>query len=92
MKDFRIKDNVYTTLTTDDYLYRNGQRRKIRVAIPLKVRLHLIEQVSNICERCNNYYETSLLEIHHVDGNPSSDDFENLLVVCANCHLELKIK
>jgi hypothetical protein len=81
---------IYTTLTTDDYLYRNGRRKKMRVVITQKQRLHLIEQVNNICEKCSMYFKTKLLEIHHIDNDPSNSDFENLMVVCANCHKLLR--
>jgi len=65
------------------------ESRKTRIPISPKIRLELIAQAENICERCYNYFENKILEIHHIDGDPSNDDSENMMVVCANCHREL---
>jgi hypothetical protein len=79
---------------SDDFLQRDKKGRNPTETgqnlITQKQRLHLIEQVNNICEKCSMYFETKLLEIHHIDNDPSNSDFENLMVVCANCHKLLR--
>lgn len=57
--------------------------------IPNSVKLHLIKNRGHKCEVCN--YEKWLnnkikLEIHHVDGNRTNNNIENLQLLCPNCH------
>lgn len=33
-----------------------------------------------------------LLQIHHIDGNENNNKFENLEVLCANCHIKRHLK
>jgi 5-methylcytosine-specific restriction endonuclease McrA len=81
---------IFTTLTPEDYQARiNGQirtKRQSRIPITRKQRLEMIEQVNNICEGCNQYYQSRILEIHHIDHDPANNDPENLIVYCLNCH------
>ena len=43
------------------------------------------------CADCgeDKYY---LLQIHHIDSNPSNNVKENLEIVCANCHIKRHLK
>lgn len=41
------------------------------------------------CERCGNTEwegQTVPLELHHIDGDRSNNTFENLQILCPNCH------
>lgn len=41
------------------------------------------------CECCNNTEwlgNQIKLEVHHIDGNPSNNDCDNLQLLCPNCH------
>ena len=43
------------------------------------------------CESCNLSEWMTLripLELHHVDGNPLNNNFENLQILCPNCHAQ----
>ena len=30
------------------------------------------------------------LQVHHIDGNPGNNDLENLIPLCAECHLQIE--
>ena len=51
---------------------------------PLKesTRLEIISKCNNRCCIC----QTPFIQIHHIDGNPSNNDLENLAPLCPNCH------
>ena len=43
------------------------------------------------CECCGNTMwneKTIPLELHHIDGNHFNNDFNNLMVLCPNCHAQ----
>jgi hypothetical protein len=46
------------------------------------------QQAGSVCAFCPEH-EIASLQIHHLDGNPSNNVFENLLVVCATCHTKI---
>ena len=53
------------------------------------LRSHLIKEKSHKCEKClqSEWLGFSIpLEVHHVDGNPTNNNFENLQLLCCNCH------
>jgi len=55
------------------------------------IRRYLLEKNSYKCEKCgfsgiNPYTNTSILQIHHIDGDSSNNKEENLQVLCPNCH------
>ena len=53
------------------------------------VKSRLIHIKGNKCESCLNEYWLNIpicLEVHHVDGDPSNNQIENLQLLCPNCH------
>ncbi len=58
---------------------------KIRSQEIIKVRL--IEVRGMKCELCG-YKKHEILHIHHKDRNRSNNNFENLELICPNCHYE----
>lgn len=40
----------------------------------------------NFCRGCNQKYHPIQLDIDHVNGDSSDGRYENLQVLCANCH------
>lgn len=52
--------------------------------VPLKesTRLEIISKCNNRCCIC----QTPFIQIHHIDGNPSNNDLDNLAPLCPNCH------
>jgi len=53
------------------------------------VKPHLIKQRGHTCERCklSIWMETLIvLEVHHIDGDRTNNAYENLQLLCLNCH------
>ena len=47
------------------------------------------------CARCgkdcrNSITSESILQVHHIDENPGNNDLENLIPLCATCHLKIE--
>ena len=47
------------------------------------------------CARCgkdcrNSKNAESVLQVHHIDENPGNNDLENLIPLCATCHLKIE--
>lgn len=60
-------------------------------SIPSRIRKYLMELHNNKCEKCgwgivNEYTNTVPLEIHHIDGDCTNNLFNNLQLLCPNCH------
>lgn len=47
-----------------------------------KERLEIIEKCSNSCCVC----QTPFIQVHHIDGDSSNNDPDNLAPLCPNCH------
>lgn len=59
--------------------------------IPVFVRNFLINKYNNKCQKCgwgeiNIYTNKVPLQIHHIDGDCTNFDKENLELLCPNCH------
>ena len=48
----------------------------------------LYQEADNRCPFCG-VADVAVLEIHHIDGDPSNNKIENLIVVCGNCHTKI---
>ena len=47
------------------------------------------------CARCgkdcrNSKSTESVLQVHHIDENPGNNNLENLIPLCATCHLKIE--
>jgi len=63
----------------------NRPKDKVKHYKALKTRLLKIR--GNVCERCGyNIFE--ILQVHHKNRDKSNNNFENLELVCPNCHFE----
>ena len=38
----------------------------------------------------NSKNSKSVLQVHHIDENPGNNDLENLIPLCATCHLKIE--
>ena len=55
------------------------------------IRNFLLDKYQNTCQKCgcnliNPYSNTSILEVHHIDGNCTNNKLDNLQLLCPNCH------
>ena len=53
------------------------------------LRSHLINEKGHKCEKClqSEWLGDSIpLEVHHVDGIRTNNNFQNLQLLCCNCH------
>jgi len=66
----------------------HGRKLKDRIAIPFETKQSLFRKAGGRCSVCKSY--NNHLEIHHLDSNPSNNSFDNLQVVCPNCHKEVQ--
>lgn len=53
-----------------------------RIPLSEAVRLEIISKSNNRCCIC----QTPFIQIHHIDGDPSNNDSDNLAPLCPNCH------
>ena len=60
---------------------------KDKVKTQRAIKLRLIEQRGQRCERCG-YDKLEILHIHHRDRNRANNDLANLELICPNCHYE----
>ena len=72
-------------------LWSKGQRVKDWASYKRtgQLKKHLIKERKNTCEKClqSEWLGDSIpLEVHHIDGNPTNNFFENLQLLCCNCH------
>lgn len=59
---------------------------KVRKSIPKLIQKELLYNSVRTCCVCRN--GKSPIQIHHIDQDPSNNDYTNLIVICSNCHDE----
>ena len=59
-----------------------------RKSIPEKLRIEVMSKANNRCCVC----QTPFFQIHHLDGDPSNNDPDNLAPLCPNCHDQADLK
>lgn len=64
----------------------NPARR--RKAVPTLASKKAYQEAANRCPFCG-VADVAVLEIHHLDGNPSNNEIGNLIVTCGNCHAKI---
>ncbi len=55
-----------------------------RIRIPTKVEAEILFRSDHTCSVCRTRYKD--VQLHHIDGNHSNNDADNLIVVCLDCH------
>lgn len=70
---------------TENQLPKRPKQRKSISALTSK---KLYQEADNRCPFCC-VADVAVLEIHHIDGDPSNNKIENLIVVCGNCHSKI---
>jgi 5-methylcytosine-specific restriction endonuclease McrA len=62
---------------------KNKNKRK---SLPLGLRFELLNKNPR-CAICGRTAATGVLEIDHIDSDPSNNDLSNLQVLCADCNM-----
>ena len=60
-----------------------------RIPVPEEDRAQLLLWCARHCCFCGKPCTTNIV-IHHIDGNPSNNDRDNLIPICCDCHGELE--
>ncbi len=56
---------------------------------------YIRELFNYFCAKCGNNCRNikdkkMILQVHHIDENPENNDIENLIPLCASCHLKIE--
>lgn len=73
------------TTQPDGKARKHPKQRKSVSALTSK---KLYQEADNHCPFCG-VADVAVLEMHHIDENPSNNRIENLIVVCRNCHSKI---
>lgn len=82
------KNKNLTKIPIEDYL---SNKTRIHSHI-LKKRLIKEKYFEHKCYSCNLHTwknKPIAIELHHIDGNHSNNNLENLMIVCPNCHAQI---
>jgi hypothetical protein len=63
--------------------------RKKRMPIPTTFAARVLFEADRTCCVCRGHTH---VQIHHIDDDPSNNDFENLAVLCFDCHRDTQIR
>ena len=63
---------------------------KVRKAVPDKLAAEVMYLSDRTCGVCTE--RGKHVQIHHIDGNPNNNVFENLAVLCMQCHDEAHLR
>jgi hypothetical protein len=61
---------------------------KARTRLSKTLEKRVFQEAGSKCVFCSET-EVVSLQIHHIDGSPSNNSFENLILVCASCHAKI---
>jgi hypothetical protein len=56
---------------------------KIRKGIPKAIKEKVLKEFSHRCAKCGSNNP----QLHHMDEDPTNNDFMNIIPLCPNCHL-----
>ena len=62
-------------------------RPKDKVEEIRSIKIRLLQNRGEKCERCG-YSKAEVLQVHHKDKNNKNNEFNNLEIICPNCHYE----
>lgn len=78
-------------LSEEEKTLRRSKRRSSK-EVKKELKDILIEETNNKCMICgyDGYFEKrkskTILEIHHIDGDPKNNEMTNVQLLCLNCH------
>ena len=85
-KKFPLEKTNLEEVFTSNSVYSSGIPRSSYKIKNILIKAKLKEEV---CEKCNlkEWLNNKIpLELHHVDGDRKNNNFENLQLLCPNCH------
>lgn len=68
--------------------HKKANTTKQRKTIPNKTKALLQREIKSQCPFCANE-DVDHFQIHHIDETPSNNEFDNLLMLCPNCHSKI---
>lgn len=66
--------------------YHLGRPRD-KVKSERSLKLRLLQERGNVCERCG-YDKYEILQVHHRNRDRDNNELNNLELICPNCHYE----
>ena len=63
-----------------------AKKKRTRISTTLEKRIY--KEAGSKCVFCPEA-EVASLQVHHIDEDPANNGFENLILVCANCHTKI---
>jgi len=82
------KSKHYTECAEYSFFTSKRSLLKNRKRISAKVRAELQKEINSKCPFCSNE-EVGHFQVHHIDETPDNNRFENLLMLCPNCHSKI---
>src|SRR6266404_4780045 len=61
---------------------------KVRTAVSEDLKCEILTRSNNRCCVC----QTPFVQLHHIDGDPSNNDIDNIAPLCPNCHTQAHSK
>jgi hypothetical protein len=89
----KIHKSIYEQPTSDEIIESKDEKKvkKIRTRIPNqpKIKAELQNEINSTCPFCQST-DVGHFEIHHIDGVPSHNEPDNLILVCPTCHSKIE--
>lgn len=87
----RVYKTQHFSRCTEFNFYTFEKKRgtgKKRTTIPQKTKALLQKEINSQCPFCKNE-DVDHFQIHHIDEEPTNNDFINLLMLCPTCHSKI---
>lgn len=75
-------------LFDNDKIGKHRKKNNRRKAIPYKTKALLQKEINSKCPFCDNK-DVDHFQVHHIDENSENNKFENLIMLCPNCHSKI---
>lgn len=82
------EDKVTCSVGCSNTYFRSGKNNGNWVNGDGSYRIRALKHYEHKCASCNESDE-DVLVVHHIDSNRKNNELNNLIVLCANCHIKL---
>lgn len=87
--DFTLLRATRCRMPVDSHIFFIGDKRRNSTVLQYIRRHNLLEDCCNVCGIGNTWQDKPLkLQLDHIDGNPFNNLFDNLRILCPNCHTQ----